>query len=97
MTITVERRNVGPRIAAVHVGDGLKAAAEGVEFYASCGCVCIFGRRLDNQETTCAYGPCERHEAESDEFLRQLLADENRETETGLLMAAILDGLGARP
>lgn len=91
--ITVERQNVGPRLVMNEVADGLTPCAEGVEYRASCGCVCIFGVRLDNQEKTCAYGPCNEHRARSDEFMRALLADEYRDTPTEDVMVAILEEL----
>jgi hypothetical protein len=93
MTIAVERRNVGPRLVMNEVADGIRECAEGVEFHASCGCVCIFGVRLDNGEKTCAYGPCDRHKPQSAEFMRRLLDPEGQEIPTEAWMAHILDGL----
>lgn len=92
-TIVVERHNVGPRLVMNEVADGLKPCAEGVEYLASCGCICIFGVRLDNQEKTCAYGPCNQHRPRSDEFMRDLLADKYRDTPTEAVIAAILEGM----
>lgn len=86
----VIRTNVGPRIAIRPLADGMVMCAEGVEYMAECGCLLVFGVRLDDNEKSCGYNPCDRHRPHADAFLERLLAPEGRDVPTEEWMGRLL-------
>lgn len=72
--ITVERQLV-TRLVEVDLADGRQMVVEGIDIVASCGCVFIFGKRLDNMETTLTLNVCGAHLDTGSELLAEIMAD----------------------
>lgn len=89
--ITVERTNITPVIRYEEAYDVL--IADAVVFQASCGCACVMGMRLDNDETTCGYRPCETHHPLAEAFMTRFIGPDTPELDTEVWMGQLLTQL----
>lgn len=89
--ITVERTNIAPVIRYEEKYDTL--IADVVLFTASCGCGCAMGMRLDNDETTCGYIPCEQHRPLAEDFMARFIGPDTPAIDTEVWMGQLLTRL----